>query len=135
MGRQDQACIFVIVGSDALAWQSRLRTRRPRPQPIFARLVADPPDDRTPLAQAAEWSSRITTIALEMVVPGLIGLWIDRQLGTVMVFLVLGVAVGMTAGMMHLVRLAASVGQNAPSDRKSDGKPKKSPTDDDPGQS
>ncbi|MHC4400416.1 MAG: AtpZ/AtpI family protein [Planctomycetota bacterium] len=60
------------------------------------------------IAQAAAWGSRITAIALEMVVPGIIGLWIDRQLGTVMVFLVLGVAMGMTVGMIQLVRLAAS---------------------------
>lgn len=49
------------------------------------------------------------SVALEMVVPGLIGLWIDRQLGTVMVFLVLGVALGMGVGLFHLVRLAKSV--------------------------
>ncbi len=58
-------------------------------------------------------------ISLEMVIPGLDGLWIDRQLGTVMVFLVLGVILGMTAGMVHLVRLAASAQGNEPSDRKS----------------
>ena len=93
--------------------------------------MTDPPDDRTPLARAAEWSSRVTTISLEMVVPGLIGLWIDRQLGTVMVFLVLGVALGMTTGMLHLVRLASGVGQSGRPDKKPDQKP----TDDHPGQS
>lgn len=56
---------------------------------------------------AAEWTSRVTTIALEMVLPGLAGLWIDRKLGTVLVFLVLGVALGMTVGMIHLVRMTA----------------------------
>lgn len=48
-------------------------------------------------------------IAVEMVVPGLIGLWIDRQLGTIMVFLLLGVALGMGLGLFHLVRLAKSL--------------------------
>ena len=70
-----------------------------------------------------------------MVVPGLIGLWIDRQLGTVMVFLVLGVALGMTTGMLHLVRLASSVGQNGPSHKKADTQPDRKPAEDDPGQS
>ena len=50
----------------------------------------------------------MTAISLEMVLPGLIGFWIDRQLGTVMVFLVLGVILGMTTGMIHLVRLTSS---------------------------
>ena len=87
--------------------------------------MADPPDDRTPLVRAAEWSSRATTIALEMVVPGLIGLWIDRQLGTVMVFLVLGVALGMTTGMLHLVRLASAVGQGGLHGEEGETKPAK----------
>ncbi len=54
-----------------------------------------------------------------MAVPGVIGLWIDRQLGTVMVFLVLGVILGMTAGIMHLVRLTALADRDGSSDRKS----------------
>jgi len=70
--------------------------------------VNDSPDQRPLLIVAAEWMSRVTTISLEMVLPGLIGFWIDRQLETVMVFLVLGVILGVTVGMLHLVRLTAS---------------------------
>ena len=81
--------------------------------------VNDSRDDRAVLAVAYGWAVRITTISLEMVIPGLIGLWIDRKLGTVMVFLVLGVVLGMTVGMLHLVRLAASVGRADRADRKS----------------
>ncbi len=69
--------------------------------------MKESPDDRPPMVVAAEWTSRVTTIALEMVLPGLAGLWIDRKLGTVLVFLVLGVALGMTVGMIHLVRMTA----------------------------
>ena len=75
----------------------------------------------------------MTSIALEMVLPGVIGLWIDRQLGTVMVFLLLGMILGVTLGMIHLIRLATKAGEDkaadAPSteadaDRtKKDGKP------------
>ena len=43
-----------------------------------------------------------------MVLPGILGFWIDYQLGTVMVFLVLGVILGVTTGMIHLVRLTSS---------------------------
>ena len=76
-------------------------------------------DDRNPLAVAVEWTSRVTTIALEFVIPGVIGVWIDQQLGTVMVFLVLGVIFGMSAGMLHLARLAASADRGEPSERSS----------------
>jgi F0F1-type ATP synthase assembly protein I len=81
--------------------------------------VKDSPDDRSPVALAYGWAVRITAISLEMVVPGLIGLWVDRQLGTVMVFLVLGVIVGVTAGMFHLVRVAGSLQRGEPPDRNS----------------
>ncbi len=46
-----------------------------------------------------------------MVLPGIAGLWIDRQLGTVMVFLILGVVFGMTAGMIHLVQFARRISE------------------------
>ena len=82
--------------------------------------VTTPPDDRSPLALAAAWSARVTTIALEMVIPGMIGLWIDRQLGTVMVFLVLGVVLGMTVGMLHLVRLGVSAERGSQPKEKSE---------------
>jgi len=59
------------------------------------------------MVRGMEWAARVTAISLEMVLPGLLGFWLDRTLGTVMVFLVLGVILGMTVGMMHLVRLAA----------------------------
>jgi F0F1-type ATP synthase assembly protein I len=81
--------------------------------------VDKPRDDRSPLALAYGWAVRITSISLEMVVPGLIGLWIDRQLGTVLLFLVLGVIVGVTMGMIHLVRLAAAASRRGPSPRTS----------------
>jgi ATP synthase protein I len=63
-------------------------------------------DERPPLAVAMEWTSRITTISLEMAVPGLIGYWLDQRLvGRGFVFLVLGVIVGFVTGLMSLLRL------------------------------
>ena len=76
-------------------------------------------DDRSPLALAVALSARVTTISLEMAIPGAIGYWIDRRLGTVMLFLVLGVILGTTTGVSHLVRLAASSRPGAPPDRTS----------------
>jgi hypothetical protein len=68
--------------------------------------VNEPEDRRPPMAIAMEWVSRITTIALEMVLPGLLGLWIDNQLGTRVVFMLLGFGVGMTVAIWHLSHLA-----------------------------
>ncbi len=82
--------------------------------------MTDLPDDRPPLARAAEWTSRVTTISLEMVLPGLVGLWIDRQLGTKALFLVLGVMLGFAAGLWSLVRLSqeSRSGDGTTSDKK-----------------
>ena len=62
-------------------------------------------DDRSPLALGLEWSSRITTVALEMVVPSLIGYWIDLKLGTPLVFLISGTVLGFVTGLISLLRL------------------------------
>jgi F0F1-type ATP synthase assembly protein I len=51
------------------------------------------------------WSSRITAVALEMVLPGVFGYWVDQQLGTRALFLVLGMVFGVITGMLSLIRL------------------------------
>ncbi len=66
------------------------------------------PDDRDPLARAVEWTSRVTTISFEMVLPGMVGFWIDQRLGTKAIFLVLGVVLGFATGLWHLIRLGKS---------------------------
>lgn len=55
-----------------------------------------------------EWVSRIMTISLEMALPALLGHWADRWLETKLVFLVLGVILGFSLGVWHLVKLAAA---------------------------
>ena len=47
-------------------------------------------------------------VSLEMVLPGLAGYWIDEQLGTVLVFMLVGMAIGCTGGMWHLMRMIAA---------------------------
>lgn len=67
-----------------------------------------------------QWVSRITTVSLEMIVPGLIGLWIDHELGILRVFpvfLVLGVILGVAVGIYHLVRMAAPPARGGTPDR------------------
>jgi F0F1-type ATP synthase assembly protein I len=63
-------------------------------------------DDRSPIAVAYAWAWRVIAISLEMVVPGLIGYWIDLRLGTKAVFVILGFLLGMALGIVHLMRLA-----------------------------
>lgn len=70
--------------------------------------VKKPRNDYSPFVLAIEWSSRITTIALEMVVPTLLGYWLDRRLGSGVVFLLVGVVVGFSVALLSLLRLARS---------------------------
>jgi hypothetical protein len=70
-----------------------------------ARNVTTPSDDRSQTAKAYQWATRIMIVALEMVLPGLAGSWVDRQLGTKILFTLLGFAGGCTAAVMHLIRM------------------------------
>lgn len=63
------------------------------------------------MAQAMEWVARITTVALEMVLPGLAGVWLDKQLATG-VFALIGFGLGMVVGIWHLLVMTGSVGKN-----------------------
>jgi len=47
-------------------------------------------------------------VALEMVLPGLAGYWIDTQLGTVVLFMMIGFVVGSSAAVAHLIRMTRS---------------------------
>ncbi len=67
---------------------------------------------KSPLALAAEWVSRITTVSLEMVLPGLAGQWLDRRWGTGYLGLV-GFAIGLTGGMWHLLRMTGAGSSSA----------------------
>ena len=49
---------------------------------------------------AYQWASRIMVVALEMVLPGLAGHWLDKQLGTVVLFLLVGLGLGCTAAVV-----------------------------------
>ena len=73
--------------------------------------VTSSTDDRSPLAKAYQWSTRIMVVALEMVLPGMAGFWVDRRIGTVCVFLLIGVAAGCTFGIRHVIRLATKTAE------------------------
>ena len=61
------------------------------------------------MREGMEWVSRITTVALEMVLPGLAGLWLDNQLDT-RFLTVLGFACGVPLGMWHLIAMTKNEG-------------------------
>ena len=58
------------------------------------------------MAIALEWSATIMTISAEMVVPGLLGYLVDQWLGTRVVFLLLGFAIGGTLATLALMKIA-----------------------------
>jgi F0F1-type ATP synthase assembly protein I len=79
--------------------------------------VKEQRDSRSPLALGMEWSSRITGVSLEMVVPALLGYWADQKLGTRGLFLIVGTLLGFIMGMMSLLRF---VRPNKPDGTKDD---------------
>ena len=74
-----------------------------------------PPEDRSPVAIASQWASRVMTVSLEMVLPGMLGYWVDQMLGTVALFMVIGFVFGITAAIWHLIRMTSSEKNKGPS--------------------
>lgn len=63
-------------------------------------------NDRPPMVVAMEWVTKITTVALEMVVPGVVGGWLDKKFGTGFIALA-GFALGVSVGIWHLCVITA----------------------------
>ncbi len=64
-------------------------------------------DDRSPIAKAWAKAQTITTISITMVVPCLIGYFVDQRLGTVVLFTFLGLAFGMSCAIWQLMKLVS----------------------------
>ena len=60
--------------------------------------------DPNAIARAMQWVSRITTIAVEMVIPAVLGTWLDRRLGTNFLTLI-GLLIGVPLGLWHLIKM------------------------------
>lgn len=58
-------------------------------------------NDLTGFAEAMQWASKITAIAIVMVVPAVIGFWLDKQFGTGFL-LPLGALIGPPLGLWSL---------------------------------
>jgi hypothetical protein len=59
-------------------------------------------DGQSPVATAMQWVSQITTVALEMVLPGIAGHWLDKRWGTEYWALV-GFGIGLPTAIWHLL--------------------------------
>ncbi|MGY8770785.1 MAG: hypothetical protein ACKVH8_20435 [Pirellulales bacterium] len=62
-------------------------------------------DERHPAAIAYEWVGRIFAVCIEMIAPGIAGIWLDKQLGTEFI-VILGFAFGTVIGVYHLLVMA-----------------------------
>ena len=54
-----------------------------------------------------QWASQISVISLGMVIPAIIGVGLDRLFGTVVLFAILGVILGMALGFWQLIKFAS----------------------------
>jgi hypothetical protein len=64
-------------------------------------------DDRPtldPFGQAIQWVAKITTVALEMVLPTIGGVYLDKRFGT-RFWTLTGVVVGLVVGLWHLLQM------------------------------
>jgi F0F1-type ATP synthase assembly protein I len=59
----------------------------------------------------------LAQVGLEMVVPVGLGWWVDDQLGTAPWLLVVGVILGFSLGLLHLVMLTRTLDSKPPKDR------------------
>lgn len=62
----------------------------------------DPSQHPNPIGKASEWVGRILAVVVEMVVPGLVGQYLDDRLGTRFLTLI-GFGLGLSLGIYHLV--------------------------------
>lgn len=63
------------------------------------------PDGRSPIARGYVLASRVTSIAITMVLPAVIGYWVDNQLGTTPWLLIGGAILGFAIAILQLLAL------------------------------
>jgi uncharacterized protein YqgC (DUF456 family) len=62
-----------------------------------------------PMAQAVDWVSKITTVALEMALPAIGGGYLDKRFGT-KYWALAGLVLGFVVGMWHLLQMTKVTG-------------------------
>ena len=63
------------------------------------------PRPQSPIAQGIEWSTRIMVVGLVAALPVLAGYGVDRWLGSKPIGVLIGVALGLVAGVLQFIRL------------------------------
>lgn len=76
-------------------------------------------DTRSPTAKALDLVSQITTISLTAVLPAVGGYFIDNWLGTKIVFILLGLLLGMTGAGFQLMKLVKKLERQTASGKSS----------------
>jgi F0F1-type ATP synthase assembly protein I len=65
-------------------------------------------DDRSPTAKALSKVTQITAISMMMIIPAIIGYWIDQYLGTKILCALLGLVLGVAAAIQQLIAFVAN---------------------------
>ena len=66
-----------------------------------------PTQSTNPIGEGIKWVAQITTVALETILPGVAGHWLDQRWGTSFLAMV-GFALGLSLGLYHLLVLTRS---------------------------
>lgn len=66
-------------------------------------------ESRSAVSVGLEWGSRVTTIGLEFALPAVLGRGVDVWLGTAPWLTVAGAVLGLTVGMIHVLRLPGEI--------------------------
>ena len=65
-------------------------------------------DDRSSTAKAMSKVSEIITACLMMIVPAIVGVWLDGLFSTVAIFTIIGLLFGVTGAFLQLKRLVSN---------------------------
>ena len=69
--------------------------------------MSDSKDDRSAPVKAYAMASEVIVVAGSMVIPGLLGLGLDKLLATQAVFTIVGFGLGLILGIWRLVNLSS----------------------------
>ena len=77
------------------------------PQSIARLAVTQPLDDRSPSAKALSKVAQITSISLMMIVPAIIGYFVDQYFKTLILFTAIGLVLGIGCAIWQLIKFVA----------------------------